>query len=136
MGCASVTIAAMSKKRSGPDSPEVPMLDRLERQLISSGQLRRPLVLFVSMKGCGWCDLLRTDVLQHLARDRDREGVLLFETPQGGAELQRYRIAMVPTVLFLGPQGSEVAERLVGYSRDFYGAYLSERIAQARKSFS
>ncbi|MEY3707473.1 MAG: hypothetical protein RL585_2030, partial [Pseudomonadota bacterium] len=40
---------------------------------------------------------------------------------------------MVPTVLFLGPQG-EIAERLIGYgSRDFYGAYLNERIASARK---
>jgi thioredoxin-related protein len=126
----------MSKKKDGPDSPGVPMLERLDRQLLASGQLRRPLVLFVSMKGCGWCDLLRTDVFQHLARDRDKEGVLVFETLQGGAELQRYRIAMVPTVLFLGPQGNEVAERLIGYSRDFYAAYLSDRIAQARKSLA
>jgi len=126
----------MSKKKNGSDSVGVPMLDRLDRQLLASGQLRRPLVLFVSMKGCGWCDLLRTDVFQHLARDREKEGVLVFETPQGGVELQRYRIAMVPTVLFLGPQGTEVAERLIGYSRDFYTAYLSDRIAQARKSFA
>jgi hypothetical protein len=68
-----------------------------------------------------------------LARDQDKEGVFVFETIQGGVELQRYRITMVPTVLFLGPQG-EIAERLIGYgSRDFYGAYLNERIANAKK---
>jgi len=126
----------MNKKKDPADNFGIPLLDRLERQLLASARQKRPLVLFVSMKGCGWCDLLRSDQLQHLARDREKEGVLLFEVPQGGVELQRYRISMVPTVLFLGPQGNELAERLVGYSRDFYSAYLSERIAQARKNFT
>ena len=126
----------MNKKKDPADNFGIPLLDRLERQLLASAQQKRPLVLFVSMKGCGWCDLLRSDQLQHLARDREKEGVLLFEVAQGGVELQRYRVSMVPTVLFLGPQGNELAERLVGYSRDFYSAYLSERIAQARKNFN
>ena len=42
-------------------------------------------------------------------------------------------IRLAPTVVFLGPDGSELAERLVGYSSpDFYGAYLEQRIEQAR----
>lgn len=108
-------------------------LERLDKQLEEVLKHKRPLVLLVTMPGCGWCDLVKQDYLQHLARDQLKEGVFVFETNQGGIELQRYRISMVPTVLFLGPQG-EIAERLVGYaSRDFYGAYLSERIATARK---
>jgi len=126
----------MTKNKEPSGSEGVPILDRLDRQIAASAQRKRPLVLFVSMKGCGWCDLLRTEYLQHLARDHNREGVLVFETPQGSLDLQRYRITMVPTVLFLGPQGTELAERLVGYSRDFYGAYLSERIAQARRNLA
>jgi hypothetical protein len=36
-------------------------------------------------------------------------------------------------VLFFGKGGSEVAQRLVGASiPDFYGAYLEERLRQAR----
>jgi len=38
-------------------------------------------------------------------------------------------------VLFLGPNGQEIAERLVGLgSNDFYGAHLDERLATARKA--
>lgn len=41
-------------------------------------------------------------------------------------------VRVVPTVVFLGPRG-ELAPRLVGYtSRDFYGAYLTQRIDEAR----
>ena len=36
---------------------------------------------------------------------------------------------------FLGPKGQELVERMEGgYLPDFYGAYLDERIALARKS--
>jgi hypothetical protein len=41
-------------------------------------------------------------------------------------------VRVVPTVAFLGAQG-ELAQRLVGYaSRDFYGAYLTQRIDESR----
>lgn len=44
------------------------------------------------------------------------------------------RVRVAPTVLFLGADGEELAERLVGYSSpDFYGAYLDQRIMQARQ---
>jgi hypothetical protein len=49
---------------------------------------------------------------------------------------RRLGIRVAPTVAFLGPQGG-VAEPLVGYgSPDFYGAYLDERIAQAREALT
>ena len=37
-------------------------------------------------------------------------------------------------MLFLGPQGKEVADRLVGGSPDFYSAYLDRRLALAREA--
>lgn len=46
------------------------------------------------------------------------------------------RIRLAPTVVFLGPDG-ELAKRLIGYSSpDFYGAYLDERIEQARAALA
>jgi thioredoxin-related protein len=50
------------------------------------------------------------------------------------AELVRaWKIKVAPTVLFFGPRGKEVAERLRGgYIEDFYGAYLAQRLQQAR----
>jgi hypothetical protein len=47
--------------------------------------------------------------------------------------IRRWGIKLAPTVLFFGRDGLEVAPRLVGsYLADFYGAYLDERLAQAR----
>ena len=44
---------------------------------------------------------------------------------------------MAPTVLFFGRGGTEIAKRMVGgMLADFYGAYLDQRIATARKALS
>ncbi|MCL4744617.1 MAG: thioredoxin fold domain-containing protein [Burkholderiaceae bacterium] len=52
------------------------------------------------------------------------------DSPEGLARALQIRVT--PTVAFLGPRG-ELAQRLVGYaSRDFYGAYLDERIESSR----
>jgi hypothetical protein len=40
---------------------------------------------------------------------------------------------VTPTLLFFGPGGREVAERMEGgYLPDFYGSYLDDRLAKAR----
>jgi hypothetical protein len=47
---------------------------------------------------------------------------------------RRWKIAITPTLLFFGPGGREVAERMEGaYQPDFYGPYLEDRLAQARQ---
>jgi hypothetical protein len=43
-------------------------------------------------------------------------------------------VDVAPTVLFFGRTGREVAPRLVGASRDFYGAYLEQRLETARRN--
>jgi len=50
------------------------------------------------------------------------------------AEFARSRgIRLYPIVAFFAPDGSETAERLVGFrSPDFYGAYLDRRIEASR----
>jgi hypothetical protein len=41
---------------------------------------------------------------------------------------------LTPTLLFLGSDGIELSERLVGiWSEDFYGAFIDNRIDEARK---
>jgi thiol-disulfide isomerase/thioredoxin len=121
----------------------------------------RPLVLMFSLRGCPWCDALRREHFAALLREQDRLGVVAMEvdltdsgafifdqpdaaerapvsmraaTPRELGQLHKVRLA--PTVLFLGPQG-EVAQRLVGYgSPDFFGAYLEQRISQARSALA
>ena len=49
--------------------------------------------------------------------------------------VKQWRVSIAPTLLFFGPRGQEVADRMEGgYLPDFYGNYLDERIATARKA--
>ena len=51
------------------------------------------------------------------------------------ALVQRWRVSIAPTLLFLGPGGREVAERMEGaYQPDFYGPYLEDRIEKAQSA--
>lgn len=115
-----------------------------ERRLAT--ERRQPLVLFFSLAGCAYCEALRRDQLRHVHARREQLGVRVVELrlddarPIAGVEPPRsprdiasaLQVRIAPTVLFLDG-GREIAERLVGYaSPDFYGAYLDDRIAQAR----
>ncbi len=45
----------------------------------------------------------------------------------------RYGVSLTPTLVFLNSEGDELSEKLVGiWSEDFYGAYIDQRIGQAR----
>ena len=105
-----------------------------------------PLVVMTTLAGCPYCDLVRNHYLLPLRKEgkvqavqldvRDRSSNLQgfkgeMSTPAEQARLWKARFA--PTVLFLGPEGQELAERLVGVAvPDFYGEYLEARLAQAR----
>lgn len=106
----------------------------------------RPLVVMVSLEGCPFCKVARDNYLAPLLKAgqpivqvdmksrkpvRDFDGSTL--TQDEWIRLSDVRTA--PTVLFFGAAGKEVAPRLEGAgAQDFYGAYLDERLEQARKS--
>lgn len=109
------------------------------------------LVVLFTLPGCPFCEAIRRDQLRHVAREQAERGLRLVEydmtdpkrfadpAPRAGGPASPAALATslgvryAPTVVFLGPDGSELAERLVGYSSpDFYGAYLEQRIEQAR----
>jgi thioredoxin-related protein len=107
-----------------------------------------PLVLLVSLPGCPFCELVRRNYLLPAQRDgnlhawqlniSDRTTPLIGfdgKVTTASAQVAAWKAGFTPTVLFLGPSGQELAERLVGLaSVDFYGAYLDERLAGARKA--
>ena len=48
--------------------------------------------------------------------------------------IKQWRVSIAPTLLFFGPKGQELVDRMEGgFLPDFYGAYLDERISMARK---
>lgn len=104
----------------------------------------RPLVVMVSLEGCPFCRIARQS---HLA-PMHREGGVIVQVDMRSAQavrdfsgqmtthdalVQRWRVPIAPTLLFFGPGGREVAERMEGaYQPDFYGPYLDERLEKAR----
>ena len=108
----------------------------------------QPLVLLVSLPGCVYCELVRRSYLMLLlpesglqARQLDitnhRASLMGFDgkTTTAAEQAKAWKATFTPTVLFLGPKGQELAERLVGIAvPDFYGAYLEQRLAAGRKA--
>lgn len=107
-----------------------------------------PLVVMTTLAGCPYCDLVRNHHLLPLRREglvhavqidiRDRTSNLQGfdgENTTPAEQARRWKARFAPTVLFLGPDGRELAERLIGVAvPDFYGEYLDARLATARKA--
>jgi len=142
-----VAAAALPLALPAARAAELPLAHNLKDELAAALARRQPLVVMVSLEGCPFCKVARNNYLApmheqeglHVAQVdmRSRSRVLDF---QGKAvthdDLTRqWKIRIAPTVLFFGRGGAEVAERLVGgYIPDFYGAYLDQRLEQARAS--
>ena len=109
---------------------------------------KEPLVLLVTLPGCPYCEVVRRNYLLPGRRDdglhawqlniTDRTTPLVGfngKATTAAEQIAAWKAGFTPTVLFLGPAGQELTERLVGLgSPDFYGAYLDERLATARKA--
>jgi thioredoxin-related protein len=108
-------------------------------------RVKQPLVVMVSLHGCAFCKVVRENYLQPLRASglqvvqvdmRDGRALVDFDGTAltHDAWVRKQGIKLAPTVLFFGAQGREVATRLKGaYLPDFYGAYLDEQLALARR---
>jgi len=106
-----------------------------------------PLVVMTTLAGCVYCDLVRNSHLGPLLRQgqvvavqidvRDRQTTVqgfAGETTTPADLATGWKARFTPTVLFFGPDGRELTERLVGVAvPDFYGEYLDARLAEARQ---
>ncbi len=123
----------------------LPAPKSLADELSVALKLGQPLVVMVSLDRCPFCRVARDSYLTPLRRQEHvpvvqidmRTAVQVRDFNQATAthdDLARaWAIKVAPTVLFFGPGGKEVAERLVGgYIADFYGAYLDQRMQTAR----
>ena len=108
----------------------------------------QPLVLLITLPGCVYCEMVRRSYLMPLLPDSGLQAWQLDSTNSttalmgfdgkpttAAAQVKAWNATFTPTVLFLGSQGQELAERLVGIAvPDFYGAYLDQRLVTARKA--
>jgi hypothetical protein len=123
----------------------LPAAESLPASLEHALQAKQPLVVMVSLHGCAFCKVVRENYLQPLRVSglqvvqvdmRDNRALVDFDGTSltHDAWVRKQGIKLAPTVLFFGAQGREVATRLKGaYLPDFYGAYLDEQLAVARR---
>ena len=122
----------------------LPSATDLPGDLVQALKAGQPLVVLVSLEGCGYCQQVRQN---YLAPMRLRSGLHAVQIDMHTASrvadfdgkvlshqewVHKRGIRIAPTVLFFGAKGAELAPRLVGASLpDFYGAYLNDRLHAA-----
>jgi thioredoxin-related protein len=123
----------------------LPLAVSLADELAAALKQGNPLVVMVSLARCPFCIVARDHYLAPMRAQQalpvvqvDMRSALVVQDFKGDPLthdqlVRRWGVKVAPTVLFFGPGGVEVAERLMGaYIPDFYGAYLDERLALAR----
>lgn len=129
--------------RAAPTAlPSTDSLPAAAQAAFAKGQ---PLVVMTTLRGCPYCDVVRGHYLAPMSRAGELVAIQLDmtdrRTPLQGfdgkatnphAQVKAWQAPMAPTVLFLGPTGEELAERLVGIAvQDMYGDYLNARLLEA-----
>lgn len=126
----------------------LPVPTSLPQAAFAAKAKSEPLVMLISLPGCVYCELVRRS---YLLPARLNDGLPAWQldvtdktTPLIGFDgktttafnqVKAWKATFTPTVLFIGSQGQELAERLVGIAvPDFYGAYLEQRLVTARKA--
>lgn len=136
--------------KAPPPTAALPTTDSLPAAARAAAAQGQPLVVMTTLKGCPFCDVVRNNYLGPMLRQgqvvaiqldmSDRTSALTgFDgkptTP--AAQVTAWKARLAPTVLFLGPDGRELAERLRGVAvQDMFGAYLDMRLRESRKLLS
>ncbi len=122
----------------------LPLAKNLSQALREAVTKQEPLILMVSLEGCPFCKIARDHYLRSVEQEQklkivqlnmnQNTAVIDFQGRSTTHErlIQSWAIKLAPTLLFIGKEGKELVERLVGgSSSDFYGSYLDERIVRA-----
>jgi thioredoxin-related protein len=155
LGRASAQEESSSEKTGEAAAPEVyvPLVKDLQAEARLSRERHLPMLVMFASETCTYCQyidkhflkpmiisgkyndkvLIRVIYIDSLDTVRDFSG-----KPVPVEDLAAsYHVKLTPTVLFLGPNGEELAPRMIGISSpDFYGTYLDQHIDQARAKLS
>ncbi|HBM51838.1 MAG TPA: hypothetical protein DDZ97_01955 [Deltaproteobacteria bacterium] len=134
--------------QSSAGIPEMPIA--IDLKAFADKYPDRVVVLYFTAEYCMYCQALDREVLGPVLRSGDYEAISQFFRVQHDEPetklidfdgkkisnrdlIQRYQVDVTPTIIFLGPDGREVASSIVGLiTVDFYGAYLDQSIQDGR----
>jgi thioredoxin-related protein len=129
----------------------VSLLDDLQQDAKQAKQLGKPLVVLYTASYCHFCEAVKTEFFNHMAKDEAyRSRIILREViidsseslkgidgnrRNHGAFASAKGVSLVPTVGFYDAAGDDIAKPLVGIATlDFYGWYLNQRITNAEQA--
>jgi thioredoxin-related protein len=126
----------------------LPSATNLQAHAVQAAKRGEPLIVLVSLADCSPCEQVRKLHLAPLAKNgavvrqieiNSDAKLIDFDgkptTQKDFAHSAAVKVA--PTVLFFNSNGKQVASSLVGTMLDdFYGAYLDDAIATAKKQIS
>jgi thioredoxin-related protein len=141
-------IAPSYAKDAGTQEVYVPLAKDLNAIGNLAQQKQLPILLLVAAEWCSYCTLIQDEFLEPMIKSGNYDDKVLIRVMymDSGETLRsfegdpvpadqlaaRYKVKLTPTVLFLGPNGEELAPRIVGISSpDYYGAYLDQHIEAA-----
>lgn len=140
------TARAQSAAGAGHAHAQLPAAVSLPDEVAAALRRGQPLVVMASLDGCPHCRAAREQHLLPLLAQglpivqvdwrsdralRDFSGAPTTHDQM----IRRWGVSVAPTLLFFGPGGREVAERMAGaYLPDFYGAYLEARLEAGRRA--
>ncbi|MGB0713437.1 MAG: thioredoxin family protein [Gammaproteobacteria bacterium] len=145
-----VAVAATPLGRALADSGEV-TLPRVT-DLAADARIMRerglPMLLMVSQTHCGYCEEVKREVIRPMIISGDYDDRVLIReilidpfdkipdfdgTPRDPNVIAaRYKAWVTPTLLFLGPDGEVLSERILGVNTpEMYGWYVDSAIDEA-----
>ena len=128
---------------------EVPLIDDLAALGRTAQRRRLPIVLLVSRSDCSYCVVIKDEVLNPMMKSREYDdqaliGELMLDAAEplrwfdGEYEIRdelasRLETDLTPTLLFLAPDGTELAPRIRGINTpELFGFYVDRAIGTAR----
>jgi len=121
--------------------------DSFQADAHNSNKKKQPIVVFVTQRGCHFCEQLRQQVLHPMIKgDGLNDRVILREVSlDQGIEFYdfdgslvtgrnfagRYDAAITPTLLFLDARGQEAGKRIVGISNIEYYAFYFDKVIES-----
>ena len=128
---------------------EVPLVDDFAALRRTAERRRLPIVLLVSRSDCSYCMVIRDEVLNPMMKSGEYDDQALIvelmldaaqplrwfdrEYERRGELASRLETDLTPTLLFLGPDGTELAPRIRGINTvELFGFYVDRAIGTAR----
>jgi thioredoxin-related protein len=131
---------AFSEPVFGP----IELAENLAQDASASLTLSKPIVFFVTADHCPYCEKLRQEyfkfspdderfILRELELD-EHHSVIGFDGKKTNHRslAKQYKISLTPTVAFVGPDGEQLADSIIGVPlMDFYHYYFEKALDQS-----